>query len=199
MKTQIRLSANARRPVAEMPMARALDAHVTQIVTLVLRETGQSSLILKALSAVENGSWSDYSDLSIDPSAYTSGAEFSADYLAVEILSKYPFNNKDFDRAKIALGKFVDSEQLCTSSNTRLWRSSHFPVCPDLWPSVQHTARRKIERVLGPFIREEAETMSSFGPGATTSLRRSRGDAYHKFGHIKPDTTFDNADRKSVV
>lgn len=193
MKTQMRLSANARRPVAKLPRVDALDAHVTQIVALLLRETSQSSLTLKCLSAVESGRWSDYSDLSINPSDYVSAANFATDYLAVEVLSKYPFENRDSNRVQIALDKFADSETLCTSSNMRLWRSSHFPVCPEMWPAVQHTARRKIERVLGPFIREEAEAMSGFGPGATTSLRRLRGDAYHKFGHLKPDTTPDNA------
>lgn len=194
MKTQIRRKAVARRPKpAKIPAKGALDAHVSQLVALLLRETSPSLLTLKALCAVESGSWSDYSDLSIDPSAYVSSTNFAADYLAVEVLSKYPFENTAFDKSKIALDKFADAEQLCTVSNKRLWRSSHGDISVAMWPAVQHTARRKIERVLGSFPREEAEARSSFGPGATTSLRRGRGDAFYKFGHVKPDTTSDNA------
>lgn len=142
---------------------------------------------------MERGSWAELCALTCDPNTYETAAEFAIDYMSVEILSKYPFENKDADRTSIALDKFRESETFCTSSNMRLWRSSHGGLTPAMWPAVQHTARRNIERVLGPFISEEAELRSSFGPGATTSLRRNRGDTYHKFGHLKPDTTYENA------
>lgn len=194
MKMQKGLSADARRrPQVAKPVATITDVHVIQSVILLLKETGQSSLLLTALSKVENGCWSEYSDLTIDPRSYDDASNFSRDYLALEILSKYPFENEGTDRASVSLAKFVDSELQCASSNSRLWRSTREQVFPAMWPAVEHTARRKIERVLGPFRQEEAEAMSSFGPGATTSLRRSRGDTYYKFGHSKPDTTHENA------
>jgi len=127
--------------------------------------------------------------LKVDPSTYNHPEDFRDDYLAVEMLSKYPYLDVKIDREAIALKKFEDAEMQCSATNKRL----HTEVCslrtvytPG---SVFHLARLKISALLGPFNWDKAESHFGFGPGSTTSLPKSQGDAYYKFGSSKPHVT----------
>lgn len=114
---------------------------------------------------------------------------FADAYLLDEILSKYPFKVPGLDRRKVALDKFLDCEQQCSLVNEtiRLDTTGPFGVS---WLSVLSTASRKISRLLGKLDLDEVEKHCSMGPGASTSLRRTRSDAYYKYGQ-KPDVTED--------
>jgi hypothetical protein len=47
----------------------------------------------------------------------------------------------------------------------------------------------KISALLGDFDWDNCEPCFGFGPGATTALKRNRGDAYHKYKAAKPHVT----------
>lgn len=131
-----------------------------------------------------------FEGLKIDPRDYRSSSEFARDYLAVSILSKYPQKGykTDADRLKAALEKFRESEAHCKQTNERLKGDLSVPLCGNTAAAVIHTAARKIESLLGPFSWDLAERYMGFGPGATYSLPRKKGDPYYKFGFI-PEAT----------
>jgi len=121
---------------------------------------------------------------------YADAESFQDDYLAVEMMSKFPDWDLGIDRSKVAIEKFLASERTCSEANSRLKRgyvdgSSLASVTPE---SVIWTARGKIARLLGPFNWDHAENHFAFGPGATHGLKSKYGDAYFKF-QAKPEST----------
>lgn len=117
---------------------------------------------------------------------------FRARYNAVSLLSKFPFEIEGLDRASVALEKFSLAEDICAQANLRLATFDHPGSSGSDHYDTISIARSKIRKLLGPFKWEHAEKHFGFGPGATTSLRRTRGDAFYKFGN-KPDSTYQNA------
>lgn len=126
--------------------------------------------------------------LSIDPRLYTNPDLFHRDWLAVNIMAKYPKFNLGIDTTKTALDSFIAAEALCFRTNRRLSSSYDTPTLGISGDSLIETARRKIAGLLGDFSWDEAAERFSFSGGATTRLRRSNGDAYYKF-QGKPETT----------
>ena len=55
-------------------------------------------------------------DVGIDPASYADASTFFDDYLAVSVLSKYPFQVPGLDRKGAALEKFLDVEERCRVS-----------------------------------------------------------------------------------
>lgn len=131
--------------------------------------------------------------MSINPSDYPDCETFRRDYLAVELLSKSPDLDLDVDREAVAIEKFLQAEKWCSEANFRLTYevpgSLYSPYTP---LSVLQLAKLKIASLLGPFCWSEAELHFGFGPGATTSLSRRQGDAYFKYGAVRPHTTEGN-------
>jgi len=128
-------------------------------------------------------------DREIDPSSYSDVGLFRDDYLALSLMSKYPYLDVKIDREKVALDAFIKSEQQCRSANTRLG-SEVYSIRSLYTPhSIFHLARLKISSLLGPFSWDLAEHHFGFGPGSTTSLPKRCGDSYFKFGAIKPHVT----------
>lgn len=156
-----------------------------------------SRLILEGLNTplsrslvgfLDSGDFLPVVSSSVNPSAYSSAASFSLDYLACEVLSKFPDFPLEIKRDQVALGKFLASESTCGFINRKL-------SGPDFWrkltPETQaviFTARAKIRDTLGPINWNEVEQGFNFGPGATFARRRTEGDAYHKF-RLKPSVT----------
>lgn len=126
---------------------------------------------------------------SVNPDDYSDASTFRDDYLAVELMSKFPNLNVDCDREAVALSKFSDAELQCSETNKRL-RLDVGSIFTALTPlGVISLARCKIEALLGSFSWDLAEQHFSFGPGSTTSLPRIKGDAYFKFGAVRPHVT----------
>lgn len=165
---------------------------------------GATDSLIAAVSQSLLESWSDRSTMksavllslsernpnrlpTIDPLGFTDPLDFFHAYQAVSLFAKYPFG-EDRDRAEVGVKGFHDSEAQCLRTNVRISRSTEWVRDCPLWPAVIMTARRKIERLIGGFSLDDAERHMGFGPGATTSLRRSRSDMWYKFGH-KPDVT----------
>lgn len=121
-------------------------------------------------------------DLSIDPVSYgeRDGGRFRDDYQAVELLSKFPGLESGIDTASVAIQKFMDSEQACAETNVRFKRIRDTRDLKDSLSgrNVLDAAAAKIASVLGPFSWDRAARHFTFGPGASISVPRHRGDAY---------------------
>lgn len=150
---------------------------------------GIASEVSSSVKACLFGSHLSLLNLKVDPSTYGNPEDFRDDYLAVEMLSKYPYLDVKIDREKVALKKFEAAEKQCSETNQRLQREVYSISSVYTPGSVFHLARLKIAALLGPFSWDLAEYHFGFGPGSTTSLPRSQGDAYFKFGSSSPHVT----------
>jgi len=142
-----------------------------------------------AAGLLERGDFAAVLQLSVDALTYESADEFRDDYFVTEHLSKFLNFDVGIDRVAVALDKFRKSEQDCLLANHRLKSSYGTASTTVSAASLIYTAQRKIARLLGPFSWDEAEQHFGFGPGSTTSLKRTHGDAYYKFGASKPHVT----------
>jgi hypothetical protein len=143
----------------------------------------------EALDLFERNDLKSLVSLEVNPSDYNDIDDFRDDYLACELMSKFPSWDIGINREKVALEKFSVAEQACASTSVRLASSYGVASTTTSYASMLYSARRKIERCLGPFDWDQAALFFGWGPGATTQLPRVRGDAYYKFGLIKPDVT----------
>jgi hypothetical protein len=154
----------------------------------------QSPFAVKAYGLLRNEKFLELVSLGVDPSTYSDAYSFRDDYLVSELMSKFDSFDLGIDKKAAALEKFLDAEDQCRRANSRLSQrfESGFntPYSPE---SFIWTIQEKIASVLGPFDWTEASTHFGFGPGASTSVRRERGDAYFKFGVVRPHTTKANA------
>jgi len=162
---------------------------VPKILGLVYQSIG-SKVSLQLLDALTNRKYADVIGASIDPSTYDCPRAFAWDYLCVELASKYPDFPLQLDRKVVALKKFEESEAQCSLTNQRFKGTLYGARSP--FHSLLWGARKKIQRVLGPFAWSEAELHFGWGPGATTRLPRHRSDASEKYSGI-PETTTSNA------
>ncbi len=113
---------------------------------------------------------------------------FRREYWAAEMWSKFPFD-LGIDREKAAVSSFLESELGCGEANQRLAEGWSRP-----WPeSVRRalkTARRSICKLLGYVSIEEVFAAADWGPGASSSLRRSKASKPIKWDaatHCTPD------------
>lgn len=115
------------------------------------------------------------------PTRYTDAMTFKKDYLASEMMSKFP-SDIGIDRASVAIEAFLDGETSCSDTNSRF--SSRNIQEWTFWErSVMETARLNIENLLGPFNWDLAARYFSFGPGATSSLSRRNASTENKLEH----------------
>lgn len=162
------------------------DHLATRIYTAAGSEFGT-----QMLKNLKSGSLAQVVSATVNPQDYTNADTFFRDYLCAELMSKFPHWELGIDRTAAALKKFSDSEEVCAATNTRLLSPSGSIVIDGFSTDVLfHVARRKISRLLGSFSWNEAAPHFSFGPGATTSLKKRHGDAYYKLGAKSPDASF---------
>lgn len=104
--------------------------------------------------------------------------EFRDRYWAAESFSKLPFDLPGINRAERALELFRAAEVQCGRANARLCDVHGRPgVNHQAWSR----ARSLCHSILGSFSWDVAVEHCSFGPGATTSLRRSSADRPNKW------------------
>lgn len=132
---------------------------------------------------------------SIDPNGYSREMrnEFIQDYFACEVLSKYDSLRVTVDRRKVALEKFMKAEDDVRAADSRLRYSLKLPD-KAVVEQIILSARRKIETCLGPFDWNEVYTHTSFGPGASIGVPRSRSERVQKYGNLNPSVTPDCLD-----
>lgn len=150
-----------------------------------------------ALSCADDltaGRYQEYLDRKLDISSYEDPREFHRDYIALNLLSKWQHFDLQVDREQAAYDDFLKSEQICSEANVRIAsfdRTLH--SLQDRLPSIINAARVKIEALLGDFSWDSCLRYMDFGPGASIGIRRTKGDSYYKFGHLRPTTTGANA------
>lgn len=122
-----------------------------------------------------------------DPLDYNSPENFRNAYLASSFLSKNRFLRTSFNTKERGLEKFELSEAKCLETNRR-WvhrnEFSHFDY------NAIHRVAEKLYRILGstPNI-ERAIDMSSWGPGASLTVKRRVASSYKKFSDERGITT----------
>ena len=174
-------------------MYRRFESCATLISESIFRALG-SPLSFKAYELSRKGKFMELVSLSVDPSTYSDAHSFRNDYLTCELMSKFDSFDLGIDRQKAALLKFQETEVQCRSTNSRLSKLYVSGVGTPYTPeSFIWTAREKIAALLGPFDWDKASAHFGFGPGASTSVRRINGDAYFKFGVVRPHTTKANS------
>jgi hypothetical protein len=174
-------------------MYRRFESCATAISESIYRALG-SPLAIECYGLSRKGEFMGLVSKSLDPSSYTDADLFRRDYLAVELMSKFDSYDLGIDRDEVALQKFIQAEDQCRSANKRLSvRYETGLITPYSPESFIWTAREKIAALLGPFDWDKASAHFAFGPGASTSVRRERGDAYFKYGVVRPHTTKANS------
>lgn len=104
--------------------------------------------------------------------------EFLESYWRAECLSKFPHVIPGIDRESRALTAFYDSEQRCKAANQRL---AHLPNDYCTTSKVVRRARRELKWLLSGISPEEVMQRAHWGPGASTSLSRSRSSPQNKW------------------
>lgn len=123
------------------------------------------------------------------PEDYSDADLWADDYLAYSVASKFADFDTGIDRSKVAIQKFMESEEVCASVNRKF---SYCDVRRTFTPYVRDIlvdARRKIAKALGPFNWDEADVHFGFGPGATNGISRRQSDPFYKFGDHPTTTT----------
>ena len=136
---------------------------------------------VEATSHVESRDWTSYIAL---PTPSILDPDFVSKYQARELLSKYPFDI-GIDRKAVALEKWRRAELDCAAFNSIApWITQPYGAPP----AIVSRLRRKMREILGRFRWKDAVEFCGFGPGSTTSLKRTHGHFYHKLG-LRPDVT----------
>ena len=121
---------------------------------------------------------------------FSNPESFRLAYWAVEMFSKYPnFRIKGLDRRAVALATFRENELRCRHANGRLVDVMSRPI-PERYRRALIEARRLMAILFQDFSVDEVIDGCRWGPGATTSMRRSQATFANKwvFGaHITED------------
>lgn len=96
--------------------------------------------------------------------------QFREEYWRAECLSKFPFQIEGVDRAGEAIRSFYLAESRCEHANLRVGFYPN-PYCAT--SMVVRHARRKLKWLLSGISPDEVMQRARWGPGASTSLRRS--------------------------
>ena len=177
-----KLPVMAFQPQNKRPVSSKEDILLLLVPALLNQETQLHSTVNTLLHQRD---YDKLAHLTFSYDKYETASAFFEDYLAYNLLRKYPFPGNTEKRKALALTKFVEAENLCRDTNIRLTSSQGLPYGAS---GVIETARRKISELLGPFTWNEACMYFNFGPGSTTRLTKRQSDAYYKLSGT-PDLT----------
>lgn len=181
---------NAAGPLKDLYRQTACQANQIAMDIFSLANTPYSR---ELKSKLESSDYSSIVSASVVPTDYTNADIFRRDYLCAELMSKFPSWELGLDRAHVALAKFNDVELQLSSLD--LHRNPVVAISPKrvTMRAVEMTARLKISKILGEFDWNECEQFFGFGPGASTSMSRRRGDSSYKFGAEEPQMSYNLA------
>lgn len=127
----------------------------------------------------KHGEHDQLSQLDINPLDYCDSQKFRDSYLATAFLSKSKFLKIKVDRKEAAMDKFWQSESKCLETNLK-WNSRR-EFSPSDWHAISCVAN-KIFSILGPSPNIESWLdKSSWGPGASLSVKRRDASSFKKF------------------
>lgn len=146
-----------------------------------------------AASVLERFQAGDYkggAELRVEAGSCDNPHDFALALLSVSLFRKYPGLPGASRKKEAAIEKWLACEEQCRQTNERIkaFRSGLY-VAP--YSETFRLARKKIEKLLGPFRWAKPAKFFNFGPGSTTRLSYSRRHLPFKFGE-SPQTTFDN-------
>lgn len=179
-------------PFTDLYRQSACQANQLAAGIFTAADTQKSRELLRSL---ESGNYSEIVSASIDPRDYMSPGRsnvdtFMRDYLCVELMSKFQKWDLGIDRAQVAQQKFSEVEEHLKQVNlTESFRIA-VGMKSTTMRAVVFTARNKIQKMLGELDMNEVYSFFAFGPGASTSQPRRRGDAAFKFGAERPHLTY---------
>lgn len=104
--------------------------------------------------------------------------QFREEYWRSECLSKFPFQIEGVDREAEALNAFWSAEQRCRDANLRVGYYPN-PYCDT--SVIVRKARRKLKWLLSGISPTEVMQRARWGPGASTSLPRSKASPQIKW------------------
>lgn len=122
--------------------------------------------------------------LEVNPLSYNHFDDFRRDYLATELLRKFPGlggTSRD-QRKQSALEKALAAERHCSNTNRRIAEFQYGGA--EIFPGAEALilrARRKIAFVLGRYSLDSHLNFVRWGPGADTLNKRPYITPYHKY------------------
>jgi len=128
-----------------------------------------------------NGEHDQLAKLEFDPLWYESIKDVRDAYAATKFLSKSADLSVDYDLDEVALQKFEKFELLCKQTNYRFKDLSRHPLYNGVAVRLHSAVVRKIEKILGEFDPVEWSNLPSWGPGASTLIKRRDSSSPNKF------------------
>lgn len=156
--------------IKELPVDKSLII-IDRLIETCARLGGPLSKKLRKMFL--DGEYLDIINYSFDYSEDYSSDDFLYARQIQAFFSKQENLDLGINREDVAYKTFCDAEKLCEETNTR-FRNNLSGVSPDVH-SVLYRAGRKIDRILGD-VPSYSELNFSFGPGATTNVKRARSN-----------------------
>ena len=167
-----------------------LQKSVTDAIGLGISSEIYSDVSVRFKSFLQKKDYRSLCTMEVNPLSYSDPSAFRDDYLLSELFSKFQDWDLGINRSEAAIEKFHLSEAICEETNNRLFYRSYVKTLNSFTcESYIHTARRKIAALLGPFDWTEASHFFGWGPGASTQVKSSKGDAFYKYGVTRPHVT----------
>jgi hypothetical protein len=167
-------------------------AHALVLETArVLWEDLDTPVSLGLFLRLKYGAWQSIAEFRVHPKNYRSAQDFRKDYLAANILRKYPGFDIDGASCKLAaMEKFVQSEDVCRETNMRLraFRRGLLTAVEAQVGPVISRIRSNIAFALGALDLNEVFEGCRWGPGMTSANSADAVSAYDKFD-VVPEAT----------
>lgn len=133
---------------------------------------------LSAWLLYKHGEHDQLANLVCKPESFNNPFDFRSAYLATQFLRKADFLKVTCDPKEVALEGFENAERKCLETNTK-WKRRNFENFD--WNAI-HRVARKIESIIGPKPNiERWVDSSSWGPGASLSIKRRDASSFKKF------------------
>jgi len=163
----------------EIPTPKALD-FLTDLGTHIAREGGDVGARISDL--ISQRDWAAICRFTIDYNMDWDVNQLIACRQSLALFQKLDFLPVGVNKTDACLQKFLQSESECEKSN---WFFRTFHGNPGYCPlpfgvRLVESVRRQVRRVLGP-APDISELTLTFGPGATTAVKRNNACACHKF------------------
>lgn len=135
---------------------------VKEGMALLRRLNTPRTLAMHLLAEAEE--WEQVLSIKVEPGDYLTAEAFLKDNTALSFFKKMSFLSSQGDADAVALAKWLDAEELCKATNTRIRSTAGFG-------SVLQEAKRLIYKVLGPVPTEDVLSECRWGPGSCVGAR----------------------------
>lgn len=184
MRPPVKSAGNQRGPTLRKQSGRGINSpgdDQSFEIALKCLEAINTPTSLSVYLLIKYNEWDQIANKSVDPLHYLHPHAFADDYLSVNILRKASHLRTSFDREEVAIRNFFDVEEHVRKVNRDLIGLRWHPNRDLKRSDLISRAARICHRILGssPGASKIAAELG-FGPGASSSCRRSSGHAYGK-------------------